>query len=145
MSFLVDTNVISVGAPAKSPAPLLIDWMDRNSDRLFVSTVTVAEIEDGIAKAPREDATRKAGLLAQWLETLLHLYASSILAFDLSAAHIAGQLSDLARGKGHAPGFADVAIAAIAKANGLTILTRNAKHFAPLGVATHDPFRTPPK
>lgn len=145
MAFLVDTNVISAGAPATAPAPLLIDWMDRNSGRLFVSTITVAEIEDGIAKARREGAVRKAAQLAQWLETLLHLYARRILAFDLSAARIAGQLSDLARGKGHAPGFADLAIAAIAKANGLTILTRNARHFTPLGIETHDPFHALPK
>lgn len=113
--------------------------MDRNSDRLFVSVITITEIEDGIAKLRREGARRKAMQLADWLDTLLHLYSRRILSFDLAAARVAGALSDLARAAGQAPGFADVAIAAIAKQNGLTILTRNQKHFVPLGVPLHDP------
>jgi predicted nucleic acid-binding protein len=67
--YLVDTDVISAGAPAKRRASAaLILWMDRNSDRLFLSTITIAEIADGIAKAHREGARRKAADLAGWLE-----------------------------------------------------------------------------
>ena len=40
---------------------------------LFLSVVTLAEIEDGIAKLMREGATRKIADLASWLETALHL------------------------------------------------------------------------
>jgi predicted nucleic acid-binding protein len=98
--------------------------MDQHSASLYLSTVTVAEIEDGIAKAKREKATRKAADLAAWLETLLHLYGDRILAFDLAAARIAGVLSDLARGRGAKPGFANIMIAATARSHGLTILTR---------------------
>ncbi|WP_244876980.1 PIN domain-containing protein [Acidocella facilis] len=39
-----------------------------------------------------------------------------------------------------APGFADIIIAATAQHHGLTILTRNLRHFEPLGAAVHDPF-----
>ncbi len=53
--------------------------------RLFLSVVSVVEIEDGIAKANREGAIRKARDLSAWLETLLHL-------------------SDFTHGKGQAPG-----------------------------------------
>src|SRR5580692_7064985 len=53
---LMDTNVISAGAPSR-PASDLIPWMDQHSASLYLSTVTVAEIEDGIAKAKREKAT----------------------------------------------------------------------------------------
>ena len=70
----------------------------------------------------------------------MHLYAERVLAFDLRTARIAGALADLALSKGHAPGFADVAIAATAKLRGLTVLTRNARHFEPLGVPFLDPF-----
>ncbi|MDB5398994.1 MAG: PilT protein domain protein, partial [Rhodopila sp.] len=78
--YLVDTNVLSAGAPTKSrPLPDLADWMDRNSERLFLSVITVAEIEDGIAKSRREGAFRKANRLAEWLETLVHLYSARIL------------------------------------------------------------------
>ena len=114
--------------------------MDAHSADLFLSTVTISEIEDGIAKAKREGATRKARDLTAWLETVLHLYAARILPFDVATARLAGGLSDRARGQGHAPGLADIIIAATAQHHGLTILTRNLRHFEPLGVAVHDPF-----
>jgi predicted nucleic acid-binding protein len=144
--YLVDTNVVSAGAPAKSVAAAdLAEWMDAHSAQLYLSTVTVAEIADGIAKARREKARRKAADLAEWLETLLHLYADRILPFDLAAARVAGALSDVARSRGSAPGFADIVIAATALCHGLTLLTRNTRHFAPLGLSTANPFeRLPP-
>jgi predicted nucleic acid-binding protein len=46
----------------------------------------------------------------------------------------------VARGQGHAPGFADIIIAATARRRGLTILSRNVRHFEPLGVAVSNPF-----
>ncbi|MGH8291190.1 MAG: type II toxin-antitoxin system VapC family toxin [Steroidobacteraceae bacterium] len=138
--FLVDTDILSVGAPSqRQPIPELIEWMDRNSDRLYVSVVTVAEIEAGIAKSGREGARRKAARLREWLETLVHLYSPRILPLDLAAAPIAGILSDRARVRGHTPGFADLAICATARSHDLTILTRHPKHYLPLGVAAHDP------
>lgn len=138
--YLVDTDVLSMGAPSKArPIVPLAEWMDRNSAKLFVSVITIAEIEDGIAKLARDGATRKVAQLREWLETLVHLYSSRILPFDLAAAGIAGLLSDQARGCGHTVGFADLAIAAIAKHRDLFILTRNVKDFAPLGVTALDP------
>ena len=142
--YLVDTDVISAGAPAKRSNPALSGWMDRNSGRLYISAISIAEIEDGIAKARREGASRKAAVLAQWLDALLHLYAERVLPFDVAAARIAGRFSDQARGKGQSPGFPDIAIAAIARARGLTLLSRNLKHFAVFGIPTHDPFRSLP-
>ena len=138
--YLVDTNVISARAPSRVPLPELAAWMDAHSAELFLSAVTIAEIEDGIAKAKREGATRKARDLTAWLEAVLHLYAARILSFDLATARLAGTLSDHARSQGHAPGFADIMISATAQCNGLIILTRNLRHFEPLGVPAHDPF-----
>ncbi len=139
--YLVDTNVISASAPSKVAAAAdLVKWMDEHSADLYVSAVTMTEIEDGIAKARRERATRKAADRTAWLETLLHLYGNRILAFDVAAARVAGALSDLARSIGVAPGFADIVIAATARAHKLTILTRNTRHFEPLGVPTVNPF-----
>lgn len=142
--YLADTNVISASAPRRVGTSNLVQWMDEHSASLYLSVVTVAEIEDGIAKARREKAQRQAADLAAWLEVLLHLYASRILAFDLSAARIAGALSDMARSQGTDPGFGDLAIAATARQHGLTILTRNTRHFAPLGVPVVNPFEEPP-
>lgn len=124
--------------------PDLAAWMDRNSDRLYLSVVTVAEVEDGISKAIREDATRKAALLGEWLETVLHLYGGRVLGVDISTARLAGRLSDHVRGQGHAPGFADLLIGATAQTHGCIVLTRNLKHFAPMGIAALDPYGTLP-
>ena len=134
--YLVDTDVLSTGAPSKARStPALIEWMDRNSETIYVSVVTIAEIEDGIVKSAREGATRKAARLREWLETLVHLYGQRILPFDLAAARIAGSLSDKARSQRQAAGFADLAIAAIAKHHDLTVLTRYLKHYVLFGVA----------
>ena len=138
--YLVDTNVISAAAPSRRVPPALVEWIDKHSDLLFLSAVTVAEIEDGIAKSRREGATRKSADLASWLETLLHLYGDRVLAFDAATARIAGAISDRARGLGQTPGFADIIIAATAQNNGLTILARNLRHFESLGVSVIDPF-----
>lgn len=119
--------------------------MDTHSASLFISAVTVAEIEDGIAKSRREGATRKSADLTAWLDTVLHLYDDRVLAFDVATARIAGAMSDRARGLGHAPGLADVIVAATAQHRGLTILSLNLRHFEPLGVVVIDPFtRLPP-
>jgi hypothetical protein len=138
--YLVDTNVISAAAPDRPASRALVEWMDAQSESLFLSVVTIAEVEDGIAKLRRERATRRSRELAQWLEAVLHLYGDRVLAVDTPTARIAGQLSDRARGQGHAPGFADIMIAATARQHALTILSRNARHFAPLGVPVLNPF-----
>jgi predicted nucleic acid-binding protein len=78
------------------------------------------------------------------LETVLHLYGDRVLAFDTATARIAGAISDPARGLGQTPGLADIIIAAPAQHQGLTILSRNLRHFEPLGVAFIDPFTTLP-
>ena len=143
--YLVDTNVISAAAPSRPVSTALIEWMDTHSASLFMSAVTVAEIEDGIAKLRREGARRKSADLTAWLDTVLHLYGDRVLAFDAATARIAGAMSDRARGLGHAPGLADIIVAATARHRGLTILSRNVKHFGPLGVAIVDPFvKLPP-
>jgi toxin FitB len=138
--YLVDTNVISAAAPSHPAPPVLVEWMETHSAALFLSVVTVAEIEDGIAKSRRQGATRRSADLAAWFETILHLYGSRILAFDTSAARIAGTIADRARSQGYAPGLADIVIAATALHRGLTILSRDLKHFEPLGVVVIDPF-----
>jgi predicted nucleic acid-binding protein len=48
------------------------------------------------------------------------------------------------RGRGHSPGFADIAIAATAERHDLTILSRNERHFAPMDLAVVDPLEKLP-
>jgi toxin FitB len=139
--YLVDTNILSAGAPGKAAAhAALVQWMDEHSAQLRLSVVTVTEIEDGIAKARRQGATRKARELAEWLETVIHLYGEQILAIDVDTAREAGNLLDGARGRGLEPGLADMLIAATARVHGLTLLTRNERDFEGCGLVVVDPF-----
>ncbi len=142
--YLVDTNVISAGAPSRIASAALVDWMDAHSAALWLSAVTVTEIEDGVAKLRREGATRKSADLAAWWEAVLHLYGDRVLPLDTATARVAGALSDRARGQGHAPRLADLIVAATAQRHGLTILTRNLRHFVPLGAPVLDPFASLP-
>jgi hypothetical protein len=75
---------------------------------------------------------------------VLHLYGNRVLPFDSPTAEIAGALADLARSRGQSPGLADIVIAATAVRHDLTILSRNERHFAPMGVEVLDPFRKLP-
>src|SRR5690606_34653135 len=142
--FLVDTNVISALAPGKrESANDLIDWLDRASDRLFLSVITAAEVRAGIAKATREGATTKAARLTDWWHSIEYIYGDRLLAFDLACAAEAGRMIDRARA--HQPGFEDIAIAATARRHDLVVLTRNIRHFSPLGIEAVDPVLSLPE
>lgn len=142
--FLIDTNVISAFAPSKRlVSNEFVGWLDRASPKLFVSVISAAEVRSGIAKAEREGATTKARMLTEWWESIEYLYANKLLPFDLRCARVAGQILDDARA--HQPGFEDIAIAATARVHDLVVLTRNLRHFRPLGVRSIDPFVTLPE
>jgi toxin FitB len=100
------------------------------------------EIRAGIAKAAREGARRTADSLKSLCDTVEYLYGDRILPLDLKAATIAGALSDRAAEEGHKPGFADIAIAAIAEAHALIPLTRNTRHSRPIYGRVVNPFET---
>ena len=139
--YLVDTNVVSAGAPGRADrSAALVQWMDGHAEELFASVITVTEIVHGIARQRRRGSPVRAARLQEWLDVVLHLYGGRVLPFDVPAAQLAGQLGDRAQALGSAPGFADIAIAATAASRGFTVLTRNLRHFEPLGVAAVDPF-----
>jgi len=135
---------VSADAPAKREvgAQALASWVRAHGDHLYISTVTVAEIEAGIARAARIGATTKAERLRRWLSAIEHLYAGRVLPFGIEEARYAGAILDRARA--HDPGFEDIAIAATAAARGFTILTANERHFAPLGVPVANPLKRLP-
>jgi predicted nucleic acid-binding protein len=142
--YLLDTNIVSADARAKRAVGLdtFAAWIRRNGDRLFISTVTVAEIEAGIARAVRIGATTKGERLRRWLAAVEQFYSGRILAFGIDEARHAGAILDRARA--HDPGFEDIAIAATAAVRGFTILTANERHFVPLGVPLANPLRQLP-
>lgn len=140
--YLLDTSVISALAPGRAaPAPAdLANWLQAHHQQLYLPAVAIAEMAQGIGKLRRAGGIERADRLDRWLDGLLAAYADRILALDAPAARLAGQISDAAIAQGCHPGFADVAIAALAQHAGLLLLTRNLKHFQPLGVACADPL-----
>ena len=145
--YLLDTNVVSHIAP-KARRTLADDelaaWLGSRSHDLWLSVITAAEIEDGVAKAVRLGAARKAADLSEWWNEVQQYYADRVLPLDLATAQEAGRLMDKARSAGIDPGFEDVAIAATGKVNDLIVLTRNVKDFRPLGTKFLNPFETLP-
>jgi len=138
--YLLDTSVLSLLAPGKRlPGPALAAWMQAHSATLYLSAVTVAEIEQGICKLRRAGGVERADQLTSWLDALIAQGEERIVPFDAHVGRIAGALSEKATASGRHPGFADVAIAATALARGLVVLTCNGKHFEPLGVNYVDP------
>ncbi|ADV15425.1 type II toxin-antitoxin system VapC family toxin [Mesorhizobium sp. M7A.F.Ca.CA.001.09.2.1] len=141
--YLLDTNVVSLLAPSKRRTPSdekLAAWIVERSSDLWLSVITLAEIEDGIANAKRTGATKKAGALAEWWGEIRHYYSSRILPLDLETATITGQLMTVARAAGISPGFEDIAIAATGMQHDLIVLTDNEKDFRPLGIRHQNPF-----
>lgn len=144
--YLLDTSVVSALAPGREafvPAALA-EWLQAHHQELFLPAIAVAEMAQGICKLRRAGGTERADRLDRWLDGLLAAYADRILPLDAHAARLAGQLSDAAMAQGCHPGFADVAIAALAQHAGLLLLTCNLKHFQPLGVACADPLTALP-
>jgi toxin FitB len=143
--FLLDTNVISATAPDRNPLPSAEKlraraWIRAQEARLFLPVTVVAEIAAGIGTREASGATRHARNLAAWLAAILEGHPHRVLAFDTLAALQARALAARARKAGSDPGFADLTIACIARANDLAVATRNLRHFLPMGVAAVDHF-----
>ena len=139
--WLLDTDILSAFAPGRPGIPQgTAGWFDDHTEALYLSAITAAEIEAGIAKLFRMGAARRGDALRVWFDRILALYADRVLSFDLAAARLAGALTDAARADRRYPGFADVAIAAIAKTRELVVVTLNRRHFDPLGVEVFNPF-----
>jgi toxin FitB len=140
--YLLDTNIVSILSPSATQAPpAFLNWLDRTdtAGQLFLSVVTVHEIEKGIALLEHKGAIAKASALKIWLMGLTSNYQDKILVIDGVAASFGGQLEAKAAASGNNPGMADAAIAGIAKANDLVIVTTNTKDFAPFGVGVLSP------
>ena len=133
--YLIDTMVLSE-LRRRQRDPGVVAWIARQQhDDLFLSVVSIGEIERGIARQRSTDLAF-AEELASWLKRLLHLHRERMLAVDLPVARRWGQLS---AALGH--DSADLLIAATALEHGLTVVTRNLRHFTPTGVATLNPWQ----
>jgi predicted nucleic acid-binding protein len=144
--YLLDTNAISILAPpaatqvaVPSTVARFRTFVREHDDELFLSTITLAEIQAGISQLQRKGSTRRAAALAHWLNAILELYDARTLPLTSFAALETGRLLDRAIAAGADPGFEDAAIAATAAVHDLTVVTANVRHFQHFGV----PFRSP--
>lgn len=133
--YLLDTNVVS---ELRKPRPHggVLAWLQGVGDKdLFLSAVTVGEIQAGVDLTREQDAAKAAEIEA-WLEQVAASYA--VLPMDAMAlrawARLMHRRSDTL--------IEDAMIAATAQVHGLTVVTRNVADFKPFGVPMLNPFRT---
>ena len=129
---LLDTVVVSELRKAR-PSSHVLRWAAGYRDeQLFISVVTLGELEREIACA-RDPAFRAE--LERWLDGLLRHFDARLLDVTAPVARLWGHWSSQF---GRAD--VDLMIAATAMVHGLTVATRNTRHFTPTGVALVDPF-----
>lgn len=137
MISLLDTDVVSeLRKPESRAHPAVRSWAQRQrTSELFLSVISVMEVEIGVGRVERRD-TRQGAVLRRWLEQdLLPAFAGRLLPVDLAVARRAAGL--------YVPDprpERDVLIAATAIEAGLTVVTHNVSDFAALGVDLVDPW-----
>jgi hypothetical protein len=143
--YVIDTDVLSHGAPGKIKRDgAVADWLAHNGEHLYLSAVTVLETSYGISWLVHRRAARKAALLRAWLSDVLTFYEGRVIGVDRQIALRGGELLARAKARGFEVGVEDALVAATADLRGFAVLTRNLRHFRPLGVAHLDPFATLP-
>jgi predicted nucleic acid-binding protein len=133
--YVLDTNVVSaLGVRGRNPQ--VEQWAASVpvADQ-FVTALTISELERGVIAKERSDPDQGT-ILRRWLEQrVLPAFADRVLPFDLAAARILAAY----RVPEHAP-LDDALIAAIAQAADMSVVTRNTRHFEPLGVTCLNPW-----
>jgi predicted nucleic acid-binding protein len=135
---LLDTNVVSELAKPR-PSPLVLAWLaDHEASSLYLSAVTLGEIDVGARAHP--DPARRDKLL-DWCDRLqIRFFKDRILPFDAAAARVWGNIVKSAKDQGRPLEWRDSQIAATALRFGTRLATRNTRHFAGLGLDLVDPF-----
>lgn len=138
MSLLLDTNVLSEWAAPK-PDRAVLDWLNGLDEaRVFISTVSAAEISRGIRLLP--GGKRQASLQAWFEDRLLERFAGRCLVVDLPISLRWGTLMAETQRGGRALDAMDAFIAATASVHGMTLATRNTRHFSGCGIPLIDPW-----
>jgi len=136
--YLVDTNVVSELRKAKHADPKVRAWAQAlPAASLYLSVISVLELEIGILLLERRD--RKQGaVLRSWMDGhVLPTFSDRILAVDTAVAQRCAAL--------HVPNLRsdrDALIAATALVHDMTVVTRNVSHFQPIGVAVVNPWES---
>ena len=137
--YVLDTNVVSA-LRVRGRNPSVESWAASVpvADQ-FITALTISELERGVIARKRSDPAQGKFLRRWFDEQVLPAFADRVLPFDLPAARILAAY----RVPEHAP-LDDALIAAIAHAVGMTVVTRNTRHFDPFGVVCLDPWSLEP-
>jgi predicted nucleic acid-binding protein len=136
--YILDTNVVSELRKAKKGHPNVKKWAQPlPSDNLYISVISVLELEIGILLIERRDKEQGA-ILRTWMDRhVLPTFSGRILAIDTAVAqrcaalHVPNPRSDR-----------DALIAATALVHGLTVATRNVADFEHMGVGVLNPWES---
>lgn len=133
MNYLLDTNILSEQSRRK-PDTHLISWLSsQHSESLWISVVSVGEIERGIARLESREPDR-AKRLASWLGATVTQFQDRIIPMDQDIALRWGRMTAAT------PGLdIDAIIAATAAIRGMTIVTRNVRDLERFGVTVFNP------
>jgi len=135
VTWLVDTNIISEVRKGPRCHPYVAAWWDSVNERdLFLSTLTIGEIRNGVEGVRARDPD-KARALELWLHGVVEAFGPRVLGVDAVVAESWGRISAI-----RSVPVVDALLAATASVNGLVLVTRNAADVAGLGVPILNPF-----
>jgi hypothetical protein len=135
MTYLLDTNVLSE-TRKRQPDTGVVEWITATPPgQLHVSVLTLGEIGQGIARIRGRGDQQQAAALERWLRATEAGFGDRILPVTLPVASAWGQQQHV-----QPLPVIDALIAATARVNGLTVVTRKARDFARSGIAVLNPF-----
>ena len=135
---IVDTSIVAEMMRA-SPAPEVVSWMnDQEAATLFLTAITIGEIGHGLEMLPR--GTRRLQLEQGFERMIAEAFAGRILVFDEEAARHYGAVMGRRKEIGRPLSVLAGQIAAIARAKGSAVATRNVRDFDECGVEIINPF-----
>lgn len=138
LSWLLDTNVVSEQIKSSRDPGVESFLHDTNDAFVFLSVITIGELRDGI---DRLRPTSRRDMLDLWLSIAVPLrFEGRILPVDLEIAEYWGRLAARHHRTGYVMDTADGYLAATAAVRGLTLVTRNARDFEPLGIPVLNPW-----
>lgn len=137
---VLDTNVLSeLMKPAERRSAAVVNWMrEQPAETVFTTTITLAEILAGVAIVPA--GKRKKDMQAVAERIFATIFSGRVLPFDESAARLHAEIITLRRKAGVSTEPLDIQIAAIARARGMAVATRNVSDFEDADIEVIDPW-----
>ena len=139
MAYLLDTCVLSELAKPR-PDASVVRWLEAADETaLYLSVLTLGELEKGIARLAPSARRRK---IEQWVrQELATRFQGRVLAVDAKVAERWGTLSGAAEARGEPLPVIDALIAATGDVHGLEVVTRNTADLARCGARCVNPWR----